>query len=116
MKVEVPAMLIQPLLENAIRHGLIPRETPGLLTLSFIVQAQRVICVVEDNGVGRETARRKSRDYLPPSRGLQMLRERINTLNRVGEESLSWKIIDLVDQDGTPRGTRVLLYFSLSEN
>jgi LytS/YehU family sensor histidine kinase len=48
----VPPLLIQPLVENAIRHGLMVRQHGGTLTLRVIVEEQTVQISVEDDGVG----------------------------------------------------------------
>ena len=51
-------MLLQPLVENAINHGLFHKSGSGLLILKFLQGANNteLICIIEDNGVGRKRA------------------------------------------------------------
>src|SRR5436309_4665168 len=51
----VPTLLLQPLVENAIRHGIEPAENPGLLRLTAQRNEGKLILTVEDNGVGLVT-------------------------------------------------------------
>lgn len=59
LKIEVPALSVQPLVENAVRHGLSPKKEPGTLTLRARVDflAMRVVLGVSDDGVGMEPQR-----------------------------------------------------------
>ncbi len=53
---EIPAMVIQPFVENAIWHGLQHKSEKGLLTIEFIRRGNQILCVIEDNGIGRDAA------------------------------------------------------------
>jgi two-component system LytT family sensor kinase len=52
----VPNMILQPIVENAIRHGIAPREAAGMLTLDAERQGERLRLIVRDDGVGRKRA------------------------------------------------------------
>jgi hypothetical protein len=52
----IPAMIIQPYVENAIKHGLMHKEGDKRLDIRFTLQHDRVSCVIEDNGIGRKAA------------------------------------------------------------
>jgi len=56
---KIPSLLLQPLVENAINHGLFHRKVGGELSLRFLqgVTSDELICIIDDNGVGRERAR-----------------------------------------------------------
>ncbi|RYF87448.1 MAG: hypothetical protein EOO03_10635, partial [Chitinophagaceae bacterium] len=54
--VEAPSLLVQPFLENAVWHGLMPKAGVKNLLLHFYLQQQQLHCVIEDNGIGREKA------------------------------------------------------------
>ena len=60
--IKIPSLLLQPLVENAINHGLFHRDDGGLLTIRFRQgkDSTELICIIEDNGVGREAARKIS--------------------------------------------------------
>ncbi len=109
--VQLPAMLIQPLVENAIRHGLLPAGRRGRLFLQFREEGNQVVCVVEDNGVGRQAEVEAFRPEQHQSHGLALVYDRIATFNRAGMGNISLEIRDLTHRDGSPRGTRALLYF-----
>jgi LytS/YehU family sensor histidine kinase len=58
--IRIPSLLLQPLVENAINHGLFHKEKGGILLLKFEqgTDSSELVCIIEDNGVGRDTARK----------------------------------------------------------
>ncbi len=111
--ISIPPMLIQPHVENAILHGLIPlRDKGGVLTVSFLQNSRQTIkCVVDDNGIGREAAgkiKKQSKNKYR-SRGISITRERLNRINEMYNHELSVDIEDKYHRDGTPAGTKVTL-------
>ncbi len=110
--ISIPPMLIQPYLENAILHGLMPKKEKGLLLLSFnLLEKNTILCAIKDNGIGREEAnkinvlRKKHR-----STGMKNIEERLEILNKMNRSNMKVKIIDLYDQKGEASGTQVDLY------
>jgi two-component system LytT family sensor kinase len=106
LDVVVPSMLLQPLIENSIKHGLEPRISGGTVTLRSRLEGERLIVEVEDDGVGMEPGR----TYVPPAGGLvressgigmKNVRERMEVL--YGEGAL----VEVVSRPG--RGTKVRL-------
>ncbi len=57
LDVFVPSMLLQPIVENAIRHGLAPKLEGGVITLRTVLDDGRLVIEVEDNGLGMTEAR-----------------------------------------------------------
>lgn len=107
--IEIPGMLVQPLLENAINHGLMPLSgRQGMLKLSFDIQEKVVVCVVEDNGIGREAAAQRSKKK-HQSMAMGIIHERIHLLAKRENINVSFEIIDLKDAKGAPLGTKVIL-------
>jgi len=109
---EIPPMLIQPHVENAIWHGLLPRKADARLWLRFYPAANAtLVCEIEDNGIGRKAAAllRKSGHR---STGLRNMEERIGILNRMNQVSVQVELIDLYNADSVPAGTRVVLKFT----
>jgi len=108
--VEIPPMLFQPYVENAIIHGFVNSPMPGLLDISLKrMSAGTLLCVIEDNGIGREKAieiREKSGIKRQP-RGMSITQERIEIFNKQSRQNFSVRIIDLKDGKGEPTGTRV---------
>jgi two-component sensor histidine kinase len=73
----VPALLLQPLVENAIRHGIEPSPSPGLVRVVVRSQADRLVLTVEDNGAGLG---QEEGHFGGAGIGLQNLRSRLETL------------------------------------
>jgi LytS/YehU family sensor histidine kinase len=108
---EIPPMLFQPYVENAIWHGLLHKKEQGLLLLKLGMKDRQLHCIIEDNGVGRKAAgdfRSKSATK-QKSMGMRITKDRISLINRLYDTSASVKIIDLYDNNGTPNGTQVNL-------
>lgn len=114
-EIEIPPMLLQPYVENAIWHGLMQKKTSGRLDLTFTRQNGSLHCTIEDDGIGREAARLlKSKSATRhKSMGMRITDDRINMINRLYKTETKVQVIDLKASDGTARGTRVELTISL---
>lgn len=113
---ELPPMLVQPFVENAIWHGLMNRDGDGgMLLLDISRQANTLCIIVEDNGIGRKKAADlKSRSAVAhKSHGLQVTDERIKIINELYSTQASVEILDLLDPQGVAQGTRVTLKIPL---
>lgn len=113
-----PSMLVQPFVENAINHGLMNKGRNALLVISFVKEADMIICTIDDNGIGREKAmelRQKSGRH-NRSWGVSLSEERVQALNKLNGNNTSIEIIDKTDGDGNPAGTRVVITVSLHTN
>jgi ligand-binding sensor domain-containing protein len=108
--VEIPPMLFQPYVENAIIHGFVNSLTPGLLEISLkLMTPGTLLCVIQDNGIGREKAieiREKSGIKRQP-KGMTITQERIEIFNKQSRKNFSVRIIDLKNEKGEASGTRV---------
>jgi sensor histidine kinase YesM len=63
---QVPALIIQPFIENAVWHGIVPRGS-GIVGLSVLKENGDIQVIIEDDGIGREASRKiKARDYHAP--------------------------------------------------
>ena len=109
--IQIPAMLIQPYVENAIWHGLMHKKEKGLLTLDVRQNDQRLTFVVEDNGIGRKQAARveSTSAKLKKSLGMEITKDRIQLMNQLYGTNADVHIEDLVDENGIGIGTRVVL-------
>ncbi len=101
----LPPMLLQPYVENAIWHGLMPKEGEKKLTISARVQRHQIICIIEDNGVGRTYAPRTEGHI---SRGQEMTKGIFESFRRKDSQA-HIDLIDLVDANNNPAGTRVIM-------
>lgn len=105
--VEIPSMLIQPYVENAILHGISKLKGGGKLHIELSQVETGVLCVVEDNGVGRKASANKEKTH--NSMGMKITESRFRKIQNDDADAIVPKIIDLVHDDGTPAGTRVEL-------
>jgi ligand-binding sensor domain-containing protein len=110
---EIPPMLIQPYLENAILHGINPKEGMGQIDLKISLVNQFIKISIIDNGIGREKAT-KLQSLQPAARhkslGMKITKERVRILNDMHQSSLNVNIIDLYNDKKEPIGTQVDLY------
>jgi hypothetical protein len=107
---DLPPMLIQPYVENAIWHGLMNRDgNDGLLSLDVGKQDNRLIIKIEDNGIGRKKAAElKSRSAVAhKSHGMAVTDERIKIINELYGTEATVRIEDLFDATGQASGTRI---------
>jgi len=113
----LPPMLIQPFIENAIKHGIKGKEEQGLITLSIKKENELLICIVEDNGVGREeTMKNTDKPNGHISLGTQVTLERLEILRQEKNHKSGMEIIDLKDDSGIGIGTRVVLKIPYEED
>jgi ligand-binding sensor domain-containing protein len=114
LDVQVPSMLIQPYVENAIWHGLMHRPEGGRLELAVRPAGVGYVFTVQDNGVGRaQAAALKSKTAIShKSLGMNITAARIDILNQAFGAGLKVLVHDLTEPNGQPAGTRVEIYFN----
>ncbi len=116
--VVIPPMLIQPYVENAIWHGLMHKDngTAGKVEVIVSKRDNSLLCVVQDNGIGRERAEelkaQRSGNH-KRSMGMQITMDRVEMINKLYNTSTSISITDLKDKEGHAKGTRVELVIPL---
>ncbi|UFH57195.1 sensor histidine kinase [Spirosoma sp. KNUC1025] len=110
--VEIPPLLIQPYVENAIWHGLMHKPEGGSVRIQASQPQENLLqLTIKDDGVGRARAaelRSKSASHRK-SFGLKMTSERIALVNQLYQTRTQVAIEDLVDADGQPAGTEIIL-------
>jgi PAS domain S-box-containing protein len=104
--IEIPSLLIQPYVENAILHGLYNKKEKGTLNIKVREQQDNVIFEIEDDGVGREEAMRIRKRNFPAhkSMGVKLTEERLRLINQSNEAALEIEDLYL---NNLPTGTRV---------
>lgn len=121
-EIKIPPLLIQPIIENSFKHGLMHKTSGGKLSIKFKRQDKFLICIIEDNGVGRAKAKElnvwRSKEH--QSSGLKTTKERLSILNQATspkEQLANVEVIDLFDNHNLPKGTKVILKINtLSKN
>lgn len=110
--IRIPPLLLQPYVENAIWHGLMHKPEGGTVTVE-VTQPQENLLHIEitDDGIGRQRASElKSKSAgKHKSFGMQVTADRIRMINQLYNIHTQAEVVDLVDSDGEPCGTRVIL-------
>lgn len=113
---DIPSMVIQPFVENAIWHGLLNKESDAHLNINFKELADNdheILCEVIDNGIGRklsETFKNKLNKH--KSKGIDITKERLKRLSKIPQAD-SIEIIDMEDEGGNALGTHVKIYLPI---
>jgi LytS/YehU family sensor histidine kinase len=112
--IEVPPLLLQPYVENALWHGLMNKQDGDKkLLIEVKREGDFVLVVIEDNGIGREQAHKlQSRSRLKKeSLGIRISEDRLSYLKDLYGTEVQLEIIDLHD----PTGTRVVFRLPVAE-
>ncbi|MBS4058748.1 MAG: histidine kinase [Bacteroidales bacterium] len=108
----LPVFIVQPIVENAIWHGLMNSPKDGLLTIEFLFDGRNGIrCLVRDNGIGRMEAQKISNSRERKSFGGTIIQKRISLMNQQEKKHISLRYNDLTDADGKAAGTEVTIIF-----
>ncbi len=112
---EIPFLLIQPYVENAIVHGIRHLDKPGLLNISLTKGNGYIECIIEDNGIGRAKSMAiKANGNNHVSHGIPITSKRLELLNRGRENKTMVFITDLYDENKRPNGTSVKIQIPLN--
>ncbi len=111
-RTEIPNMMLQPIIENCIRHGIKHLEKKkGFITIRMDKKEDHILCSITDNGVGRSQPGNANRALYAAhkSYGMTIVHKRLSILmgNNTNEDIL--QVRDLVNNDGSPAGTQVIL-------
>ncbi len=111
LHVEIPSMLLHPFVENAVIHGLLNKTEPGHLKIALETKNSNLICIIEDDGIGRQAAEeiKNKKKNTHKSRGLQVTEDRIKMIETITNKSAQVKIEDLKNLEGLSTGTRVVI-------
>lgn len=106
----LPPLLIQPFIENALVHGLLHKEGEKTLVISFELKTDSLICIVEDNGIGREKSKaiKQRQGSEHESFSGNAIRKRFEILSNVFEGQFGYSYTDL-SENGIATGTKVSL-------
>jgi len=101
----IPPMLLQPLIENAIWHGLRYLDKKGSLLVSCKIDHKQIIWTIEDNGIGRAKSKEMKTEHQKnhQSTGMKNITERIDILNSIHKTAIQLSITDAnaTSQEGT---------------
>ena len=108
--IEVPSLLIQPFVENALVHGLIHRTGEKELHIDFKLTKNILHCTITDNGIGRQKAESiiKRQGNHHKSFALEAIEKRLEVFYKKYYENVGYNIIDLYENENAI-GTKVVL-------
>ena len=115
---QIPPMILQPYVENAIWHGLMHKDGRGKLLVQVKDMGHQIQCIIEDNGIGRVKSsefRGKQTDH-KKSVGMQITSDRIALINKIYHIDTQVHVIDLMDEKGMATGTRVVINVPLIQD
>ena len=108
--IQIPSLLLQPLVENAINHGLFHRKEGGMLLLQFLQggSSEELICIIDDNGVGRNRAKeiKESSTVQYDSYGTKLTKQLIDVFKEFEKMGI---VLEYIDKQLPETGTIVKL-------
>lgn len=112
MRTDIPNMMLQPIIENSIRHGIKHlTERKGKISVTMHLNGPYILCSVADNGTGRalkpaggEHSFRESKSY-----GISIVNKRLEILSARHNLKNTFEVEDLLNNDGTAAGTKVII-------
>jgi LytS/YehU family sensor histidine kinase len=109
--IEIPPMLIQPYVENAIKHGLLHLETNRMLKINFTFIDKLLTVTIDDNGVGRKRSGEinSMKHEKPKSFSSKANQSRLEILNKGRTSKIGVEYIDKITGNGVSAGTTVTL-------
>ena len=107
----VPALIIQPFIENAIWHGIVPKGEAGHVELLVVKKANLVEINVDDNGIGREASKqnKSASALMHNSKGINLTQSRLELDNLLRHRNAKLEIVDKIGDDGSAVGTKVII-------
>jgi ligand-binding sensor domain-containing protein len=104
----IPTMMLQPLLENALLHGIMPSTIRGMLIIEIEEKNDNLQIVITDNGIGIENSLAAGRGNDHKSHGMALIQKRINALNHFVKEPIQF-VSAPAFQDATNPGNRITI-------
>jgi hypothetical protein len=112
----VPALIIQPFIENAIWHGIVPKDG-GNVSLSVLKNSAGIEIIIDDNGIGREASRQNkaASNIGHQSKGVNLTQSRLELDNLLQQRKARLDIIDKHNESGKPAGTKTIIFINEPE-
>ncbi len=106
----IPHLMVQPFVENAIWHGLLPKPNDRYLQIKFAYHTnQSIQCTVYDNGVGRTASAQKQPLLNKKSLAMNLIKKRIGVMNQSNPIKSNITVVDRKDSAGNSLGTTIVL-------
>jgi hypothetical protein len=112
LKWEIPKMIIQSPVENAIKHGFYGNQQAGLLTVVSYVEGRHLVLKINDNGIGRQQASNHISEGT--GKGLKIMEEFLDLYEKITGIKITSRTEDLYSENGQPAGTIVTVLIPIS--
>ena len=116
MNIEIPAMIIQPFVENAIKHGLCNLvDSKGYLQIEFYKSSTFLCCEIDDNGIGMAKSQQlKANQFIKhQSHGIDLTRKRLELVSKMKNKEYHIEIINKDEAENQTTGTTIIIKFPL---
>jgi two-component sensor histidine kinase len=114
METQVPVMIIQNYVENALKHGIRALGENGKVSISITQDQKNLYIGITDNGVGREKASLEKEKTDSTGKGIGLMQQFFDEVNKYNEHKITCAFTDLYNTDGSPAGLRVELVIPLN--
>jgi LytS/YehU family sensor histidine kinase len=106
----LPPLLLQPFVENAIIHGVIPKKEMGTIAIRFNIEKENLVCIVEDNGIGFEQSKlaKENTVLAHKSMALDITKKRLEMIEASTKQRTDFSIEELKNGSEV-KGTKVVL-------
>jgi len=105
----VPTMMLQPLLENALLHGIMPSSINGKVSIELKMQAQYLLIIITDNGIGIANSLALKETNGHRSRGMELIKKRIAALRSFGLHAITISMSPAFTGERNP-GNQITLF------
>ncbi len=111
----LPTLILQPYIENALLHGIMPLTQQGIITIQFTLSTnqQNLIIAIADNGIGIANSKALQTNSKHISRGMQLVNERLQILSQITKAPIKLHIQDQHPLQPTQPGTVVTLTYPI---
>jgi LytS/YehU family sensor histidine kinase len=111
----LPPLLLQPFVENAIIHGIIPGKEQGMITINFTIDKQNLVCTITDNGIGFYKSKENKMDsvVVHKSMAMDITKKRLEMIAASTDKKAEVSIEELYPESTGLKGTKVVLYLPL---
>lgn len=110
----LPPLLIQPFVENAILHGMVPKDGKGKIEVNFDVQNEQLVCTITDDGIGLSESKLLKENSVTAhqSMALDITKKRLKIMESITSKSAKIEIVEL-NSENQKSGTKVTLYLPI---
>lgn len=107
----LPPLLLQPFVENAIIHGLIPKKESGTISVDFSIEDDNLVCTILDDGIGFDKSKEIKENLVAihKSMALDITKKRLEMMEASTAQKANVKIKEIKNDLGEIQGTKVVL-------